>query len=54
MNIRVMGTADELIEATTIIKKDFEVLSISKPYRNRNDDLFRVYIDAIMKKGDDE
>lgn len=50
-----MGTADKLIEATTIIKKDFEVLSISKPYRNRNDDdLFRVYIDAIMKKGDDE
>lgn len=50
-----MGTADELVEAVTIIKKEFDVLSISKPYQNRNDDdLFRVYIDAMIKKGDDE
>lgn len=45
MNIRIMGTLDEVTAASELLEKAAEILEISEPYRNRGTSkLYRVYI----------
>ena len=45
MNIRIMGTLDEVTAASALLEKAGEVLEISEPYANRGrSKLYRVYI----------
>lgn len=45
MNIRLMGTLDEVTAASELLEKSAEVLEISEPYANRGKSkLYRVYI----------
>lgn len=45
MNIRLMGTLDEVTAASALLEKSAEVLEISDPYPNRGrSQLYRVYI----------
>jgi hypothetical protein len=47
MKIRLHGTLEEVTESTSIIKKAFHVVSISRPYKDRGEsELYRVYIEA--------
>lgn len=50
MKIRLQGSLPELDAAVELLRLGFEVQSVSKPYKNRNDDQYRVYIDAEPKK----
>ena len=45
MNIRIMGTLEEVTAASELLEKSAEVLEISDPYPNRGrSQLYRVYI----------
>lgn len=45
MNIRIMGTLEEVTAASELLEKSAEVLEISEPYANRGKSkLYRVYI----------
>ena len=46
MKIRLEGTVEEIDAAAEKLRQIFRVESVSKPYKNRNSDLHRVYIDA--------
>ena len=46
MQIRIMGTADEVTDAVRDMGDMFEVASVSNPHTNRTGDQVRVYIDA--------
>lgn len=46
MKIRLEGTLQEIDAAAKQLRLIFRVVSISKPYKNRNSDLHRVYIEV--------
>lgn len=46
MKIRLEGTLQELDAAAEKLRLIFRVVSVSKPYKNRNSDLRRVYIEV--------
>ena len=46
MKIRLEGTLPELQAAEAALRLSFTVVSVSNPYKNRNSDLYRLYIDA--------
>lgn len=47
MNLRLMGTEQEIEMFKTLLEemKSLKVYSVSKTYKNRKEDLYRVYID---------
>ena len=45
MKLRLTGNVDELEATIKKLKQTFEVISVSKPYQNRNDKQYRVYIE---------
>ena len=49
MEIRLQGTIPELEEAEKRIRQTFAVKTVSRPYKNRRDELFRVYVEAEMR-----
>jgi len=50
MKIRIEGTLPELEAAELQLRKAFAVRSVSKAYKNRNSELYRVYIEVDLKK----
>lgn len=49
VKIRVNGKETEVLEAVEVLQKDFELLSVSRPYPDRNKgekQYVRVYVDA--------
>lgn len=46
MKIRLEGTLQEIDAAAKQLRLIFRVGSVSKPYKNRNSDLHRVYIEV--------
>lgn len=49
IKIRVRGEETEVLEAVEVLEKDFELLSVSRPYPDRNKgkkQYVRVYVDA--------
>jgi hypothetical protein len=58
MRIRLEGTIQEIDEAAVLLRQIFCVKKESKPYKNRNSDLYRVYITvepvSIAKEKDHE
>lgn len=46
MRIRIEGELRELDAAVDQLRRLFEIVTISKPYKNRNSELFRVYIET--------
>ena len=48
MKIRLEGTMDELNEAVRRVRETVFVQSVSKPYKNRNSDHYRIYVDAEL------
>lgn len=46
MKIRLEGTLPELQAAEAALRLSFAVTNVSKPYRNRDAALYRVYIEA--------
>lgn len=55
MKIRLEGTLPELADAVDQLRRVFEVQSVSRPYKNRNSDLSRVYVEAepVTDRGED-
>ena len=47
MKIRIEGTEKQLEDAVVELRKVFIIRSVSKTYRNRNDDKSRVYLDTV-------
>lgn len=45
MRIRIEGTLRELDAATEQLHQIFHIVSVSKPYKNRNSELHRVYVE---------
>lgn len=45
MKIRIEGTMDELEAAIQKLREVFCVTGVSRPYKNRNSDLCRVYVE---------
>lgn len=55
MKIRIEGTAPELDAAVARLRREFFVQSVSRPYKNRNSELSRVYVEAdLTASGDPE
>ena len=48
VKIRLEGTMDELNEAVRRVREAVFVQSVSKPYKNRNSDRYRIYVDAEL------
>lgn len=48
MQIRIMGTTDEVADAVRDLGDVFEVASVSEPHANRAGDQVRVYVDATL------
>lgn len=48
MKIRLEGTGPELAEAVPELRKLFRISSVSRPYKNRDNELYRVYVDAEL------
>lgn len=48
MKIRIEGTAPELDAAVDRLRREFFIQSVSRPYRNRNSELSRVYVEAEL------
>lgn len=46
MKIRLEGTEPELTGAVEDLRKIFQIRSVSKLYKNRNSELYRVYVEA--------
>lgn len=46
IKIRLEGTLSEIDAAAEQLRQIFHVVSVSRPYQNRNSELCRVYIDA--------
>lgn len=46
MKIRLTGNLKELEQAVEKLKTAFEVVSVSKPYANRNSTECRVYVEV--------
>lgn len=47
MKIRLRGTSSEVEKAAEKLKEVFNVVSVSKPYKDRGDSqLFRVYVEV--------
>lgn len=46
MKIRLSGDLKELSVSIEKLKEVFEVENISKPYKNRNSDDYRIYIEV--------
>lgn len=46
MKIRIEGTLQEIDAAAEKLRLIFRVGNVSKPYKNRNSDLHRVYIEV--------
>ena len=44
MKIRIEGKPDEVAAAVEKIKEVFQVDTVSKPYKNRNSDDIRIYV----------
>ena len=50
MKVRIEGDLDEIVEVFDVVKKSFEVIDVSKPYKNRDaDNIFRCYIEIRQK-----
>ena len=50
VKIRLNGTLEEIEKAKRSIENTFEVLSVSKPYKDRgNTELWRVYLECEVK-----
>ena len=47
MRIRLEGSLQELEIAIEALRRSFEIGAVSKPYKNRNSDQFRVYVNAV-------
>lgn len=50
IKIRVEGLPLEVAQVVDDFKQTFEVLTISKPYKNRTSDYVRVYVDVDRKE----
>ena len=50
MKIRVEGLLDELDAAIEELRQSFIVRSVSRPYKNRNSDYHRVYLDVEIRE----
>ena len=46
MKIRVEGTLRELDEATDKLRSIYHIVSKSEPYKNRNSELHRIYLEV--------
>lgn len=46
VKIRMEGERDQLAEAVDVLDENFRILSVSKPYANRNSVYYRMYIEA--------
>ena len=52
VKIRLHGTREEIIKAVEVLKKDFNVLSESEPYKDRGKtEYYRCYLDCEAKEG---
>lgn len=55
MKIRIEGTVPELDAAVARLRREFFIQSVSRPYKNRNSELCRVYVEAeLAASGDPE
>lgn len=50
MKIRLMGNNEELEKAVEKLKETFEIISVSRPYANRNSTEARVYVEVKVKE----
>ena len=50
LKIRLEGLPEEVEAATLKLHEVYDVLSISKPYPNRNSKMIRIYVDMELKK----
>lgn len=53
MKIRIEGLPSELDAAVDRLRQVFFVQSVSRPYKNRNSEKCRVYVDAEMTTSSD-
>lgn len=45
LKVRLQGTAEEVQKGVEELEKYFRVLEVSRPYKNRNSEYYRVYMD---------
>lgn len=50
LKIRITGLPDELDTAIEELRRSFTIRNISRPYKNRNSDYHRVYLDVEIRK----
>ena len=50
LKVRLQGTKEDIVKAITKMKKEFDVMSESEGYKNRNSVHYRVYLDLEIKK----
>lgn len=50
MKVRIEGLINELDLAVEKLRHNFIIRNVSKPYKNRNSDYYRVYLDVEMRK----
>jgi hypothetical protein len=50
VKVRIEGTNKDIERALTEFHKAHNILSVSRPYKNRNSVYYRVYIDIELKQ----
>lgn len=48
--MRLHGTLEEIKGMTKDLSNHYKIINESKPYRDRNSDYYRIYIDVDMLK----
>lgn len=50
LKVRLQGTKEDIYKAIAKLKKEFEIISESTEYKNRNSIHYRVYLELEIKK----
>ena len=50
LKIRLQGTEEEIKKGVESLKNIYKELDVSKPYKNRNSEYYRVYLNVELEE----